>query len=239
MKTGKLLSDAERRKKNRRRKKIRNLVIVLVLVVIGTSAFLYSTNQPTQYRVVSVTRGEIGETVEASGDVISKEWKTYYAAFNAPVSTLNVEMGKAYKEGELLAEFDTSDLELTARLSELATQAAQGRVSAVSEQNVKNMNIYSGSAVSITILNQQIADQIENIRSIQEKLAKAEIKAGDIATLTNKVNMEMDQDKKEELQKNLDDWKAEYNSYNVSFLSGDLVSQQTVLTDLMSSRSEY
>jgi len=239
MKTGKLLSDAERRKKKRRRIKLRNLVIVLVLAVIGTSAFLYSTNQPTQYRVVSVDRGDIGETVEASGDVISKEWKTYYAEFNAPVSTLNVETGKAYKEGELLAEFDTSDIELTTRLSELATQAAQGRVSAVSEQNAKNTNIYSGAGVSITILDQQIEDQIENIRSIQEKLAKAEIKASDIATLTNKVNMEVDKDKKEELQKNLDDWKAEYNSYNVSFLSGDLVSQQTVLTDLMTSRSEY
>ena len=51
--------------------------------------------------------------------------------------------------------------------------------------------------------------------------------------------MEIDQDKKEDLQKTLDGWKAEYNAYNVPFLSGELVAQQTVLNDLMSSRSEY
>lgn len=239
MKAGKLTSDAEKRKKLRRKKKIRNALIALAFIMVSGAAFLYSTSKPREYRVVAVSRGGIEETVEASGEIISKKWKTYYAEFTAPVVELNVETGKAFEQGDLLAEFDTSDLELSASQSELARIAAQGRASALSEQNSKNAQIYAGAGTSITILDQQIADQIENIRSIQEKLGMAEQKASDIATLTNRVNMEMDTDKKEDLQKTLDGWKADYNSYDVPFLSGELVSQQTVLSDLMGSRSEY
>ncbi len=239
MKKGKIFTDGEKRKKARLHKKLRNIGILLLLSAIGSAAFIYSTSQPTEYRVVKVLRGNVGETVEASGDIISKETKTYYAQINAPVSILNAETGKEYKKGDVLAEFDSTDLELAAKQSELAQKAAQGRVSALTQQNEKNSTIYSGAGVSLEVLNQQIADQIENIRAIQEKLTKAEIKASDIATLTNRVNMEIDQDKKEDLQKTLDGWKADYNAYNVPFLSGELVAQQTVLNDLMSSRSEY
>lgn len=239
MKKGKIYTDGEKRKKARLHKKLRNIGILLVLSVAGIAAFLYTTSQPTAYRVVKVMRGDVGETVEASGDIISKETKTYYAKVSAPVSILNAENGKEYKKGDILAEFDSHDLEFAAKQSELAQKAAQGRVSALTQQNEKNSNIYSGAGMSLEVLNQQITDQIENIRVIQEKLAKAEIKASDIATLTNRVNMEIDQDKKEDLQKTLDGWKAEYNAYNVPFLSGELAAQQTVLNDLMTSRSEY
>ena len=239
MKAGKLTTDAEKRKKNRRKKKIRNAAIAVAFIVVCGAVFLYSTSQPKEYRVVAVAKGAIEESVEASGEIVSETWKTYYAEFTAPVMELHVETGMAFQEGDLLAKFDTSDLEVSASQSELARIAAQGRASALSEQNSKNAQIYAGAGTSIAILDQQIADQIENIRSIQEKLGMAEQKASDIATLTNRVNMEIDTDKKEDLQKTLDGWKAEYNSYDVPFLSGELVSQQTVLSDLMGSRSEY
>ena len=95
MKKGKIYTDGEKRKKARLHKKLRNIGILLVLSVAGIAAFLYTTSQPTAYRVVKVMRGDVGETVEASGEIISKETKTYYAKVSAPVSILNAENGKA------------------------------------------------------------------------------------------------------------------------------------------------
>ena len=226
-------------KSKRIMKKVIKAGAALLLLGIAGSIYITVINRPRSYAVAYAKTESIQETLKVSGDVKSNEAKTYYAMFTAPIAELEVEEGEIVHEGEQLVTFDTEDLTLEARQSALAVKAAENQYQSTVKQNEKNTLIYQGAAMSKAAFEELIAGQRDVIKGLQAKVTKAENKANDIAILQNRVNMEVDEDDKEELQKTLDEWKGEYKDYNVPEVTSELAKQQAILSDMQAYRTQY
>ena len=69
--------------------------------------------------VVQAVTGDVQQTVEASGTVVSEEEKTYFSPANARVDTVSFEEGQTVKAGTRLVEFNVKDLEREQKKAEL------------------------------------------------------------------------------------------------------------------------
>lgn len=226
--------------KNKRfmKKVIKTGATLLVIGIIGT-IYIAVISRPKVYAVAYVKTESIQETLKVTGDVKSNETKTYYAMFTAPITTLDIKEGETVHEGDQLVTFDVNDLTLAAKQSALAVQAAENQYQSTVNQNEKNTLIYQGAAMSEAAFEELIAGQRDVIKGLQAKVTKAENKANDISILQNRVNMEVDEDDKEELQKTLDEWKGEYKDYNVPEVASELAKQQAILSDMQAYRTQY
>ncbi len=226
--------------KNKRfMKKLIKAGATLLILGIAAGGYIAVISRPKVYTVIHAGTENIQETLKVTGDVKSNETKTYYAMFTAPITTLDVKEGEMVHEGDQLVTFDIKDLTMAVRQSALAVQAADNQYQSTVNQNEKNTLIYQGAAMSEAAFEELIAGQRDVIKGLQAKVTKAENKANDISVLQNRVNMEVDEDDKEELQKTLDEWKGEYKEYNVPEVTSELAKQQAILSDMQAYRTQY
>lgn len=211
----------------------------LLILGVAIAASIIVIRKPKVYTVTSARIQNIQEILKVTGDVKSNRTKTYYAMFTAPITELNVKEGDMVKEGDQVVTFDVKDLVLESKQSALAVQAAEDEYQSTVNQNEKNLLIYQGAAMSEAAFAELIAGQRDVIKDLQAKVTKAENKANDISILQNRVNMEVDKDDKEELQKTLDEWKGEYKEYNVPGVTSELAKQQAILSDMQAYRTQY
>ena len=112
------------------------LGVVLVLVVVGfIVARATSTSAGAQLanvQVGRVTRATLLSTVDSSGSVTPESNVTLSFGTSGPVSKVNVQVGDHVKAGEVLAELDTSSLQL---------QIAQQQQAFLSQQASYSMTI--------------------------------------------------------------------------------------------------
>ena len=64
-----------------------------------------------QVEVVEASRGDVRQTVDASGTVASGEEKTYFSPVNAEIEKISIKQGDTVKAGTKLVEFNLADLE--------------------------------------------------------------------------------------------------------------------------------
>lgn len=117
------------------------VIVLLVLAVIGGAGYFgyrefekrrAEASKP-QYEAVTVRRGDISATVSATGAVLPE--REVNLAFSAAgmVNEVNVRIGEAVKEGEVLAALDTTDLELAVRQAEVGLAQAQAQLQQLNE----------------------------------------------------------------------------------------------------------
>jgi len=156
----------------------RNLVIVGIVVALAVAGGFWwqaqqaATQNATSIRQETVALGAILSTVSATGALSPDSQVSLYFGANAPspVAKLNVAVGDEVPAGAVLAELDTTDLELAVRQAEQNLRAAELRVAALTaaprpedlalaEANLKvaNAQVYQGAQGST-------AEQIEIAR---------------------------------------------------------------------------
>ncbi|MEZ7195361.1 efflux RND transporter periplasmic adaptor subunit [Pseudodesulfovibrio karagichevae] len=81
--------------------------VVLIGLGVGGKMFFFPTAQPMQYLTSPVTRGDVQETVLATGTLTAFKQVSVGAQASGQVKSLKVELGDAVKEGELIAEIDS------------------------------------------------------------------------------------------------------------------------------------
>ena len=96
-------------------KKRRWLIIGIVVVLIAVGAVIVTSNQSTtaqaDVQLGQVTRATLSSVVESSGSVIPESAITLSFDTAGTVARLNVQPGDLVKQGDVLAELDTNDLE--------------------------------------------------------------------------------------------------------------------------------
>lgn len=97
--------------------------VVIAALLSGTVVF--ATNQGTKYSAYTAKEGSISGTVQESGKIHGKEDKIYYSAVTAPVKGICVKVGDPVKRGDLILEYDTSDLERDLREAELKAEQTE------------------------------------------------------------------------------------------------------------------
>lgn len=102
--------------------------IAVIICVMGISSAKSAEEALTNaMKVESITavKGDVSETVETNGTVVSGEQKMIFSPVNAQVETADFQTGDLVKEGQKLVTFNLKDLEDQNQKAELTVRANQ------------------------------------------------------------------------------------------------------------------
>ena len=91
-----------------------------------------AANEP-DYEVVVVKRGNIASTVSATGTVLPEREAGLSFQLSGTIADVPVELGDEVEAGQLLAQLDTTDLDLALRQADIALRQAQSQARQLDE----------------------------------------------------------------------------------------------------------
>lgn len=177
-----------------KKKKILKIVIpaAVVVIIIGAVTVNNAANagkqmaEAMQVEGVTVETGDVAETIETNGTVISGEQKMIFSPVNASVETADFEVGNLVKAGTQLVTFNLKDLEeqnqkaeLNVRSSELGYQdsVSQANKAASRQADARNKAVQLQAQVSAKEQEvQNLTNAIAGAASAQEASRKQEEK---------------------------------------------------------------
>ena len=164
----------------KKKKKLPGWVILPIIGVLALAGILLSlalkpAKAPATLTVVSAKKADVSEEYTTSGTVESESKKTFFSPVNATVQSLDIKVGQAVKEGDLLLSFDTSDLEKSNQQSELNLEAAKAGNQSTVEQADQSASIASENQAAIR---EQISGTKKKIKAKQAEIDQlnAEVK---------------------------------------------------------------
>lgn len=121
----------KKNKNNKSSKKVLKIIIPIVLVVVVLGSVIVNNiasageamAQAMAVEAMKVEKGDVTQTVETSGIVVSGQQKTFFSPVNATVEAANLQVGDVVKAGDKLIEFNLDDLEEQNQKAELTVQA--------------------------------------------------------------------------------------------------------------------
>lgn len=177
-----------------KKKKILKIVIpaVVVVVIIGVMAVNNAANagkqlaEAMQVEGITVETGDVAETVETNGTVISGEQKMIFSPVNASVETADFEVGSLVKAGTQLVTFNLKDLEeqnqkaeLTVRSNELGYQDSVSQANKAASRLAEAKNKAAQLQVQVNAKEQEVqnlTNAIAGAANAQEASRKQEEK---------------------------------------------------------------
>ena len=163
------------KKKKSRKKLLIGAGVLIVVAVGGVSAFGKMSSGEEMVPQVEVVKAEIGDvqqTVEASGTVVSEESKTYFSPVNARVDKVDFKEGDTVKAGTELVAFDRKDLEREEKKAELNVESGKLDMQNTlnkSDKAVQKQKDAQGNAAS---LKQQVAAQEDYVASLKAQISQ-------------------------------------------------------------------
>ncbi|QHI97872.1 efflux RND transporter periplasmic adaptor subunit [Xylophilus rhododendri] len=115
-----------------RKRPIRILFILLVLAAIGwfVRQHFFVPPPPPQYVTAAVTRGDLEDSVLATGTLQAFKQVSVGAQVSGQVKTLAVKLGDPVKKGDLIAEIDSVPQQNTLRNAEAALNSVKAQLAA-------------------------------------------------------------------------------------------------------------
>ena len=118
----------------------RALVIVIVLAVVVAASWIgyeqfgkAKAQAAPDYETVTVDRGDISSTVSATGSILPEREANLNFQGTGSVAKVGVKVGDQVKGGQVLAELDTTDIELAVRQAEIALRQTEAQLKQLSE----------------------------------------------------------------------------------------------------------
>ena len=103
------------------------LIGLAVCLAVGAKAALFPGTEPLQYLTEPVSRGDIRETVLATGTLEAFKQVSVGAQASGQVKSLKVELGDTVQKGSLIAEIDSQSQENALRIAEADLQNIQAQ----------------------------------------------------------------------------------------------------------------
>lgn len=182
----------------RKRKGRRGLWVVVALAVLAAGGYFVKTRYYTAPTVsmmtAAVTRGNVQETVLATGQVRPVKLVAVGAQASGRITSLHVELGEAVKAGDLIAEIDSATQQNNLRTAEASlanihAQRAEKEASLeLARQTLaRQRNMASQNAVARADLESAEAD----VKTTEAQIASldAQIEAAEVEVETAKVNL--------------------------------------------------
>src|SRR6056297_2179440 len=95
-----------------KKKLIIGIIILIAVAAVGTYYYTRNTGEE-DYDTSQVKKGSIEKHIEETGEIASKNIRSYFGNGTNEISSLNVEIGDKVNEDDLLLEYDnTIDLEI-------------------------------------------------------------------------------------------------------------------------------
>jgi membrane fusion protein, macrolide-specific efflux system len=143
--------------------------------------------QKPEYNVVSAT---IEQKVRASGKLMSlQESQLYFRSDNYRIQAIHVKTGDTVKQGQLIAELETGDLESQIKQKDIQLQKAE----LLMKDKLRNVTEQNESATKLDQLDLQL--QQEELAKLKQTLAKARMVAPFAGVITFVAKNEGDMEK--------------------------------------------
>ena len=154
----------------KKKKKLRNRIIIGVVAVAAIALFVMNRINSSKAAIPLVlvegaSIGEVKQDLFTSGFIVSGDTQMMFAPSTAPVKAVQVINGQAVKKGDLIATFDTKDLQTaynTAKLTyEQQYNTARNAINADDANNLYYRNegdIINNLNAEQKLLNEQIAN---------------------------------------------------------------------------------
>ncbi|MDL2249540.1 efflux RND transporter periplasmic adaptor subunit [Lachnospiraceae bacterium OttesenSCG-928-J05] len=140
-------------------------VVLLFLVLLSFLGGNSQKDSGSAVEVVTVKSGEVKETFDTSGTVVSDKQKVFYSPVNAPISDSKLEVGKTVKKGDLLVSFDVKDLEKANQESQLQGLQTTYSNQSTLEQAAKSANEVAKQNAEVEQQKQNLRNRIANLRN--------------------------------------------------------------------------
>lgn len=114
-------------------KKNKAIIAAAALLLAGYAYFAATKKQPLNYTGARAERGDVIQTVSATGTVEAAKKIDLNFMGSEKIKEINVKVGDAVKEGDVLAKLDTSKLDAQLAQSQSALLAAQANLQTVLE----------------------------------------------------------------------------------------------------------
>src|SRR5713101_7928168 len=111
----------------------RNIAIIVVLLLAAAAGYYIYTNNNrasaaiTNVQTAVVTRGSLIATVNSAGPVAARDQVMLNFGQSGTVKQLYVQVGDRVKQGQVLAELDATDLQLSLAASQVAVNQQQAK----------------------------------------------------------------------------------------------------------------
>lgn len=125
-----------------------------------------------QVEVVQAATGDVQQTVEASGTVVSEEEKTYFSPANAKVEEVAFREGQTVKAGTCLVEFNMKDLEREQKKAELSVQSGKLDMENTLNKSNKAVQKQKNAKNNAASLEQQVRDQQNYVAALKQQLSQ-------------------------------------------------------------------
>ena len=232
-------------KKKKSKKKLLIGAGVIAVVAVGGVSVLGGRSSGEeavpQVEVVKAEIGDVQQTVEASGTVVSEESKTYFSPVNAKVDKVDFKEGDTVKAGTELVAFDKKDLEREQKKADLNVESGKLDMTNTINKSDKAVQKQKDAAGNASSLKQQVAAQEDYVASLKAQISQVTANAqaqeaaqqkiqqeyaADLSTYQNKT-LPAYQNKLNELNNTMNQTLQEYNQseseYQMAFQtwSGD------------------
>ena len=163
------------KKKKSRKKLLIGAGVLVVVAAGGVSVFgKMSSGEEVipQVEVVTAEIGDVQQTVEASGTVVSEESRTYFSPVNAKVDKVAFKEGDTVKAGTELVAFEKKDLEREKKKAELNTRSGKLDMQNTLNKSDKAVQKQKAAKGNVASLKQQIAAQEDYIAGLKAQISQ-------------------------------------------------------------------
>ncbi len=153
------------RKKEKSKKKKWMILALVLIVAVAVIGFLMSRNKPdiavmSQVNDVEVTYGDITTTITGSATIQPKDQYSVTALVTGEVLSCTFEEGDIVKEGDVLYQIDSGDVEKSLESAELNLQRAQ-RDYQNAVDGVNDLRVLSDASGLISQVHVSVGDRIQ------------------------------------------------------------------------------
>ncbi len=233
-----------KKKGKKKNKKIQRKVVTVLVVVLLVGGVIFACMPKgaagmgtAVYKndVFTVTRGEVYDTISATGLIESSEDTTakVHSTLTYKIGTVNVALGDKVSEGDVLCVYDTETLERQIRERELSMTTSE-RSAALNLANAKLnyesclAGVNAGTNASLVSAESSYASAAEALERAQEDYDKYAKKLSASAVIT--LN---------QAKRNLDDAQADYDKYAKKLADSAVVTLNQAKRNLDDAQKNY
>lgn len=154
---------------------------VILVAVAGAAGLRLSGGkqgeQLPQVEVVRASLGDVQQTVDASGTVVSDEQKIYFSPVNARIKGMSFEAGDSVKAGTKLVEFDLEDLEKNNERAALNLESGMANFQNAVNKSDKAVQKQTDAKSRVAVLEQKVRDQKNYVAALKSQLSSVTAQA--------------------------------------------------------------
>lgn len=158
-------------------KKKKKIVKICIFSIIGVALIaviasgVISSRKPMSVMVTTCKLDDLDQVIDLSGTVSSVETKTYFSDISATIGEIKVRPGDTVKKGDVLFEYDLTDLDNQIALQEYKLEASEGSYDASIERNGKTLYRLSEASTNLEVLDTQIEDWTNYVNELEKKIS--------------------------------------------------------------------